>query len=70
MSFKESMRHDYPLSNKAVVFDVGGYRGEWAQIIYDRYKCEVYCFEPIFQIDNPNIMVFKFGVGVSRHSPR
>lgn len=42
-------RIDYPLDKNSIVFDVGGYRGEWAKKIYERYGCNVYVFEPIRQ---------------------
>lgn len=43
----ESMRYDYPsLSEQSIVFDVGGYRGDFAQRIHDKYGCIVYIFEP------------------------
>jgi FkbM family methyltransferase len=43
----QTLRLDYPLSPGSVVFDVGGYKGEFASAIYDKYGCCVYSFEPI-----------------------
>ncbi len=40
-------RYTYPLNKKSVVIDAGGYEGEWAQGIYDKYLCNIYVFEPI-----------------------
>lgn len=48
--FKEELRHDYPLTEDSEVFDIGAYKGEWAQIIHDKYKCRVLCFEPVFEL--------------------
>ena len=61
--FKEEIRHEYPLDENSIVFDIGGYRGEWAEIIYDRYGSKIYCFEPFFKIDNPNIKIYPYGLG-------
>ncbi len=43
----QTLRLDYPLTSESVVFDLGGYKGEWAQQIYDRYKCHIHVFEPV-----------------------
>lgn len=64
-TFSESLRHEYPLTPDSIVFDIGGYKGEWSKIIYDRYKSQIYCFEPVFPIDNPDINLYKFGLGAS-----
>lgn len=41
------LRVEYPLDSHSMVIDVGGYRGEWAQTIVDRYGCTVHVFEAI-----------------------
>jgi len=50
----ENLRLDYPgLDEKSVVFDLGGYRGDFAHAINEKYGCTVYLFEPhptFFQI--------------------
>jgi len=43
----ETLRVDYPLSPESVVLDVGGYNGDWAARIHERYRCRVYVFEPV-----------------------
>ncbi len=43
----ETLRLDYPLSWKSVVFDCGGYEGDWAASIRQRYGCSVFVFEPV-----------------------
>jgi FkbM family methyltransferase len=65
-------RVDYPLTGDSVVFDVGGYKGEWAHLIYEKYKCHIKIFEPHpghykiikerFGAD-PKIEIFNFGLG-------
>jgi FkbM family methyltransferase len=43
----ETLRLNYPLSPDSIVFDVGGYHGDFAAAIYERYGCKVYIFEPV-----------------------
>jgi FkbM family methyltransferase len=38
---------DFPIDEDAIVFDVGGYRGDWAIEILSRYNCRVEVFEPV-----------------------
>ncbi len=40
-------RLNYNLSPEAVVFDLGGYKGDWAHQIFTKFNCNVYIFEPI-----------------------
>jgi len=43
----ENLRLDYPdLDENSVVFDLGGYKGDFAQAINEKYGCKVYLFEP------------------------
>ena len=43
----EILRFDYPsLNENSVVFDLGGYVGDFAAEIYSKYGCKVYLFEP------------------------
>src|SRR6478609_5702767 len=35
------------LNDKSIVFDLGGYEGQWTSDIYSRYNCHVYVFEPV-----------------------
>lgn len=43
----ERLRFDYGLSKDSLVFDVGGYKGDWTYEIYHKYKCNIFVFEPI-----------------------
>jgi len=43
----KNLRFNYPLTSESIVFDLGGYKGDFAASIYDKYKCYVYIFEPI-----------------------
>ena len=42
-----TLRLDYPLDASSVVFDVGGYRGDFADAIFKRFGCRVFIFEPV-----------------------
>lgn len=69
--FKEEMRYDYPLTPDSLVWDIGGYKGDFAQKIYDKHKCWVSVYEPIPEFtksiekkvnDNLRINVFNYGL--------
>jgi len=67
----ETLRLDYPLATDSIVFDLGGYHGDFAEAVSTRYGCKVYIFEPVpefhqkcierFQ-DNSRIFCFNFGL--------
>jgi FkbM family methyltransferase len=42
-----NLRVNYSLTSDSVVYDVGGYRGDWAREIYKRYNCYIDVFEPV-----------------------
>jgi FkbM family methyltransferase len=65
------LRLDYDMDESSVVFDIGGYKGQWANDIYSKYNCKIYVFEPILEYSdniqkrfqkNRNIFVFPFGL--------
>ncbi|MBW8782096.1 MAG: FkbM family methyltransferase [Verrucomicrobia bacterium] len=41
------LRLNYSLNQDSVVFDMGGYEGQWAYDIHARYGCRVFIFEPV-----------------------
>jgi FkbM family methyltransferase len=43
----QNLRIDYELNENSVVFDVGGYLGDWASPIFESYHCYIHIFEPI-----------------------
>jgi FkbM family methyltransferase len=43
----DTLRIDYPLASTSVVFDVGGYQGDFAARIRARFGCHVHLFEPL-----------------------
>ncbi len=67
----ETLRLDYDLTENSVVFDIGGYKGEFASQMICRYDCTVYIFEPIPEfyniikskfIRNKNAVPFCYGL--------
>lgn len=40
-------RVQYPLNGDSVVFDIGGFEGNWAADIFTRYACHIHVFEPV-----------------------
>jgi len=42
-----TLRLEYPLNKDSFIMDVGGYIGDWAAAIQQRYDCEVAIFEPL-----------------------
>jgi len=67
-------RLNYNLNDKSLVFDLGGYRGQWALDINKKYNCNIYVFEPskpyFDGIVNllktyEKIKIFNFGLGDS-----
>ena len=66
-----SLRINYELNENSIVFDLGGYLGEWSEKIYNKYKCNIYIFEPIPSLflklnekfsGNNNIKIYNFGM--------
>ena len=43
----QTIRFDYPLTTNSLVFDIGGFKGAWAQTIHAKYSCRIRIFEPI-----------------------
>jgi FkbM family methyltransferase len=66
-----TLRINYPLTNESIVFDVGGYKGDWADKISKKYDPFIFIFEPVPQYyqsiknrfsNNSEIKVFNFGL--------
>lgn len=73
----ETLRHNYPLSVDSIVFDLGGYKGDFAAAIHDKYNCNVYVFEPVnlFYLEcvkrfhgNEKIKCFNYGLSCDNGS--
>jgi FkbM family methyltransferase len=59
------------LNENSIVFDLGGYEGQWTSDVFARYRCNVYVFEPVRSFaqlirerfeKNPKIKVFQVGL--------
>lgn len=68
----KTMRLNYDLSENSLVFDLGGYEGQWASDIFSKHRCVVFIFEPYKDyatnirnrfLKNSSIRVFDFGLG-------
>jgi FkbM family methyltransferase len=66
-----TLRLDYRLDEKGIVFDLGGYKGQWASDVFARFLCTVHVFEPVpkFAAElevrferNPHVIVHGFGL--------
>lgn len=42
-----TLRLTYPLNERSVVIDAGGYRGDWCENISIGYECNVFVLEPL-----------------------
>jgi FkbM family methyltransferase len=71
------LRLNYDLSAESVVFDLGGYIGQWTSDIFSKYQPVVYVFEPLSTFfdsicerfkHNPKIKVFQFGLGAGNQT--
>ena len=67
----KTLRLDYELNNDSIVFDLGGYEGQWASDIFSKYWCFIYVFEPVEKFfnkieqrfsKNEKIFVHQFGL--------
>lgn len=66
------LRLDYDLGPESVVFDVGGYKGDFAAEIRARFGSRVWLFEPVSRLhrqcaarfaDDPSVVSLPFGLG-------
>ncbi|WP_367849024.1 FkbM family methyltransferase [Rhodoferax sp. WC2427] len=66
-----TLRLAYTLNSGSVVFDIGGYKGDFANALYQQYQCPIYIFEPVsdfYQIcearfsGNTKIKCFNYGL--------
>jgi FkbM family methyltransferase len=47
-----TLRFEYPLSSESLVFDVGGFHGDWTAELVARFLCRVEIFEPVSNFAN------------------
>ncbi|MCJ7575557.1 MAG: FkbM family methyltransferase [Dehalococcoidia bacterium] len=67
----KTLRLNYDLDGNSLVFDMGGYEGQWASDIFSKYCCTIHVFEPVIEFAdkiekrfsrNRKIFVHKFGL--------
>ena len=72
----ERIRHDYVVGEGDVIFDVGGYKGDWSEDFVDS-GATIYIFEPsseYYEIlknrfeANDNVRIFPYGLDKYTHS--
>lgn len=75
----KTLRIEYDLKQDDVVFDLGGYEGQWASDIFSKYCCLLHVFEPVTPFaqniaarfrHNPRISVHPFGLSGSSRTGR
>ncbi len=54
----EWRRYDFPLDEKSVIVDVGGYDGKWAEQMFRRYGSNMHIFEPVKSFYNDIVSLF------------
>ncbi len=68
---EQGLRYVYPLNGDSVVVDFGGYKGEWAKEIWDRYTPNIFIFEPLKDLfdeavkkfqGNAKVKLYNFGL--------
>lgn len=71
-TYDNNLRIQYPLTRDSIVFDLGGYKGDFAADINEKYGCFVYLFEPVeaFYLEclyrfknNEKIKCYNYGLG-------
>ena len=67
----ETLRVNYPLNENSIIFDVGGFKGEFAMQMIKKYNSQIYIFEPVEAfflvikekfLNNPNVKCFNYGL--------
>jgi len=67
----ETLRLQYNLNKDSLVFDLGGFHGDFTEKIYALYQCNVYIFEPVKShytylikkfLNNSKVNVFPYGL--------
>ena len=67
-----TLRHNYNLDQNSIVFDIGGYLGDFSEKISKKFNSKIYLFEPNLDFyktclnkfkNYENIICFDFGLG-------
>jgi hypothetical protein len=66
-----TLRLNYDLDENSIVFDIGGYEGNFSAEIFCKYNCSLYIFEPVIEFyerikkrfeNNKKALIFNFGL--------
>lgn len=75
----KKLRVEYALNRDSTVLDLGGFEGNWAGEIHERYGCQVLVFEPVQEYaeaiaqrfrGNSQIQIFPYGLAGSTRRER
>ena len=67
----QTLRLNYNLNENSIVFDMGGYEGQWTSDIFAKYCCTIHCFEPVKEFAdklnerfarNSKIHIYQYGL--------
>src|SRR3989338_8564713 len=67
----EKFRYEYALDENSVVFDIGGYQGQWAEEILRKFNANLHVFEPVKEYasamrrkhsENAKIIIYNYGL--------
>lgn len=61
------LRYNYLLNNESVVFDVGGFSGEFSSNLFSRMPCRIYIFEPVREYADLIKDRFKYNKMIKTH---
>lgn len=73
----KTLRLNYDLDENSLIFDLGGYEGQWTSDIFSKYCCTIHIFEPVIEFadiiekrfsKNRKIHVHKFGLSNDNRS--
>ena len=68
----DNLRLNYDLNKNSIIFDIGGYLGDFTEKISKKFDSKIYLFEPNLEFyekclnkfrNNKNIICFDFGLG-------
>lgn len=70
----DKLRECPSLNENSIVFELGGYKGDWINDMYKKYNCNCYVFEPVKEFCNiiaerlsgkAKVHIYNIGLGVS-----
>ncbi len=64
----DALRFEYPLTENSIVFDVGGYIGEWSEKIVELYDPFIHIFEPVPEFQAKITTTFDSNPKISSHN--